>query len=43
MPPLPAAQVPDFLYAALDTAACAAFLKESRMKIANVNQILRKS
>jgi hypothetical protein len=26
---------PDFLYAALDTAACAAFIKESRMNFAN--------
>jgi hypothetical protein len=43
MQPLRAAQVPDFLYAALDTTACAAFIKESRMKLANVNQILRKS
>jgi hypothetical protein len=28
---------PDFLYAALDRAACAAFTKESRMKFANAN------
>ena len=27
---------PDFLYAALDATACAAFFKESRMKCANV-------
>jgi hypothetical protein len=29
---------PDFLYAALDTTACAAFIKESRMKVASANQ-----
>jgi hypothetical protein len=34
---------PDFLYAALDTTACAAFLKESRMKFANANHLHRKS
>jgi hypothetical protein len=34
---------PDFLYAALDTTACAAFIKESRMKFANANQLHRKS
>jgi hypothetical protein len=28
--------VPDFLYAALDTTACAAFIKESRMRFAEV-------
>jgi hypothetical protein len=27
---------PDFLYAALDTTACAAFIKESRMRFAEV-------
>ena len=32
---------PDFLYAALDTTACAAFIKESRMKFANANQLHR--
>jgi hypothetical protein len=34
---------PDFLYAALDTTACAAFIKESRMKFVNANQFHRKS
>ncbi len=34
---------PDFLYAALDTTACAAFIEESRMKFANANQLHRKS
>jgi 4Fe-4S ferredoxin len=34
---------PDFLYAALDTTACAAFIKESRMNFANANQLHRKS
>src|SRR5271170_6351552 len=34
---------PDFLYAALDTATCAAFDKESRMNFANANQLHRKS
>src|SRR5271170_6282514 len=34
---------PDFLYAALDTAACAAFIEESRMKCANATQLHRKS
>jgi len=29
---------PDFLHAALDTTACAAFIKESRMKFVNANQ-----
>jgi hypothetical protein len=33
---------PDFLYAALDTAANAAFIKESRMKFANANKLDRK-
>jgi hypothetical protein len=28
---------PDFLYAALDTATCAAFITESRMKFVNAN------
>jgi hypothetical protein len=28
---------PDFLYAALDTTACAAFIKESRMNFAEAN------
>jgi hypothetical protein len=35
--------VPDFLYAALDTTACAAFIKESRMKFANANRLHRES
>jgi hypothetical protein len=34
---------PDFLYAALDTTACAAFIKESRMIFANANHLDRKS
>jgi len=34
---------PDFLYAALDTAACAAFIEESRMKCARANKLHRKS
>ncbi len=34
---------PDFLYAALDTTACAAFIKESRMKFAKANQLHRES
>jgi hypothetical protein len=34
---------PDFLYAALDTAACAVFIEESRMKWANANKLHRKS
>jgi 4Fe-4S ferredoxin len=34
---------PDFLYAAPDTTACAAFIKESRMNFANANQLHRKS
>jgi hypothetical protein len=33
---------PDFLYAALDTTACAAFIKESRMNFANASQLHRK-
>jgi NAD-dependent dihydropyrimidine dehydrogenase PreA subunit len=33
---------PDFLYAAPDTTACAAFIKESRMNFANANQLHRK-
>ncbi len=36
------ALAPDFLYAALDTTACAAFIKESRMNFANAGQV-RKS
>jgi hypothetical protein len=32
---------PDFLYAALNTPACAAFIKESRMKSATANQLHR--
>jgi hypothetical protein len=43
MQPLRAAQVPDFLFAALDTTACAVPASRDRMKLANVNQILRKS
>jgi 4Fe-4S ferredoxin len=34
---------PDFLYAAPDTTASAAFIKESRMNFANANQLHRKS
>jgi hypothetical protein len=34
---------PDFLYAAPDITACAAFIKESRMKFANANKLHRKS
>ena len=34
---------PDFLYAAPDTTACAAFSKESRMKFDNANKLDRKS
>jgi hypothetical protein len=34
---------PDFLYAALETTACAAFITESRMKCINANQLHRKS
>jgi L-rhamnose isomerase/sugar isomerase len=34
---------PDFLHAALDTTACAAFSKESRMNFADANQLHRKS
>jgi len=34
---------PDFLYAALDTTACAAFIKESRMKFDSANRPHRKS
>jgi hypothetical protein len=34
---------PDFLYAAPDTTACAAFSKESRMKFANATKFHRKS
>jgi hypothetical protein len=33
----------DFLYAALDMTACAAFFKESRMSFINVNKPYRKS
>ena len=36
-------QNPDFLYAAPDTTASAAFIKESRMNFANANQLHRKS
>ena len=39
----PRAARPDFLYVALDKAACAAFVKESRMNFANANQFHRKS
>jgi hypothetical protein len=34
---------PDFLYAALDTTGCAAFIKENRTKFVNANQVHRKS
>jgi hypothetical protein len=34
---------PDFPYAALDTTACAAFIKESRKNFANANHLHRKS
>jgi hypothetical protein len=34
---------PDFLYAALDMTACAAFSKESRMRLANATKLHRKS
>jgi hypothetical protein len=34
---------PDFLYAALDRTACAAFIEESRMNFPNANQLDRKS
>ena len=33
---------PDFLYAAPDMTACAAFSKESRMKFANATKLYRK-
>jgi hypothetical protein len=33
---------PNFLYAALDMTACAAFCEESRMKCANANKLHRK-
>jgi hypothetical protein len=34
---------PDFLYAAKETTACAAFIKESRMNFANARDLDRKS
>jgi hypothetical protein len=34
---------PDFLYATLDTTAYAAFIKESRMNLANATKLYRKS
>jgi hypothetical protein len=34
---------PDFLYAALDTTACAAFSKESRINFTDANKLHRKS
>ncbi len=34
---------PDFLYAALDRTACAAFIKESRMKCTEADKLHRKS
>jgi hypothetical protein len=34
---------PDFLHGAPPTAACAAFINESRMKFANANKFFRKS
>jgi hypothetical protein len=33
---------PDFLFVAPDMAACAAFIKESRMKFINANKLHRK-
>jgi hypothetical protein len=33
--------IPDFLYATLDTTACAAFIEESRMKCENANELSR--
>jgi len=39
----PEGSFPDFLYAALDTTACAAFIKESRMKFVNATHFHRKS
>jgi hypothetical protein len=37
------AHVPDFLNGAPTTAACAAFIKESRMKFVNTRELDRKS
>ena len=34
---------PNFLYSALDTTACAAFIEESRMKCAEANKLHRNS
>jgi hypothetical protein len=34
---------PDFLYAALETSACAAFFTESRMRLMDSNKLHRKS
>jgi hypothetical protein len=34
---------PDFLHMAPNRSACAAFIKESRMKFANANNLHRKS
>jgi hypothetical protein len=34
---------PDFLYAALDTTACAAFIRESRINFANATKLHTKS
>jgi hypothetical protein len=34
---------PDFLHEVLPTSACAAFIKESRMKFANASKFHRKS
>jgi hypothetical protein len=39
----PAIVNPGFLYAALNTIACAAFTKESRMNFANATKLRRKS
>jgi hypothetical protein len=39
----PPRRPPDFLFSALDMTACAAFIKESRMKFANANELHRKS
>jgi hypothetical protein len=35
--------VPDFLHGAPPTGACAAFIKESRMKFVNARELDRKS
>jgi hypothetical protein len=38
-----ARDTPNFLYAALDTSACAPFIKERRMKFAEPTKLRRKS